>query len=337
MITRMRNVFKSISIDQRWKRHLLKSAKEIAFIMMGVLLALFFRNINLEKKDRAKEKHILLEMKNDLIKDHFDVSWNIDCGSRIMNATDLIVDHLESEIPYHDTLSSHYDMLYYHIQFESGIAAYEQLKSSGFQIVLNNELRQLIIELYAKQYEIVRRREDNLLHPFYVNRITNEMHSNVIFDMKDGRVTPNDVEALYENTSFIESLKSDYIFKSIERNKYLEIKEIMESILIQTDQEYPNNKIPYCRELAIFGSAVMDSSGYFELQPVDKFAKQWKATISLQPGELKFIANDNNQMTWGSDIPGFISSFGKGIQIERKGNYEVSFNIHNWTFDITKQ
>jgi hypothetical protein len=63
----------------------------------------------------------------------------------------------------------------------------------------------------------------------------------------------------------------------------------------------------------------------------DATAKVWKTTLALNPGKIKFRANDGWDINMGDKNPvdGFLSYGGADIEIKEAGRYEIILNIDN--------
>ncbi|MFD1314908.1 DUF6090 family protein [Namhaeicola litoreus] len=123
---------------------------EIILVVIGILIALQINNWNEEKKARVYEKKMLIEIKHALVKD-VEFFKNHLMGNRltrIQNACRFFEDYLITDSINKDSINYHYDGLTNGLQVTYNKGPYEALKSTGIDRVINDSLRNMIIELY---------------------------------------------------------------------------------------------------------------------------------------------------------------------------------------------
>lgn len=125
---------------------------EILLVVIGILIALQINNWNEGRKSHAKELEILVGFKNAL---EFDIA-QLDSISfhydRARSSLNIILDHLENELPYSDSLASHFfnsTLIYDSGGLTDGV--FETLKSTGFDMISNKDIREQIILVYEEQ------------------------------------------------------------------------------------------------------------------------------------------------------------------------------------------
>lgn len=133
---------------------------EILILIIGILFALKVNNWNLKQHNKAIEISILKSMKTELESDLEYISVDVKIHGDGIAASQIILDHLEKNLPYNDSLAVHFlnttittILIYKH-------GAYETLQSLGVSLISNEILRSQIIDLYA-QYEVIIRVERN--------------------------------------------------------------------------------------------------------------------------------------------------------------------------------
>ena len=78
---------------------------EIFLVMIGILLALQINNWNENRRGTTLEIDILKEVKNGLITDLEDAKFNLNSQEETYASQDLIINWLESNLAYNDSLS----------------------------------------------------------------------------------------------------------------------------------------------------------------------------------------------------------------------------------------
>ena len=161
-------------------------------IVVGILIALQINNWN-EKNNRKKEEtQILTEMRNALVDDleNFksgyqkvqDVERRIISLQKILNSKQAV-----------DTIDVLCGAVYGILRFNLNTAAYEELKSTGFNLISNPSIRRLIIKIYDTHLKFIDHAnniEDNVvleaLRPYYLQNF-----SKIRFLISS---TPNDLQ-----------------------------------------------------------------------------------------------------------------------------------------------
>ncbi len=106
---------------------------EILLVMVGILLAVQINNWNENRKSKIKE-------------------INIAKLSTCENSNEIIIYHIENNIPYNDSLNYHFSNLYPYITFNINQTTYENLKQTGLSLISNDSLRLSISDLYANRF-----------------------------------------------------------------------------------------------------------------------------------------------------------------------------------------
>ena len=126
---------------------------EIVLVVIGILIALSINNWNEERKDRNLENEILLEINHGLHRDLSDIKGNLNVHREIHNSQMTLINWIESNKPYHDSLARHFSIAHRVTQFISTDGPYENLKTLGIGIVQNDSLRNRITSVYDHQYD----------------------------------------------------------------------------------------------------------------------------------------------------------------------------------------
>ena len=128
------------------------AAGEIAFIFVGITLALWFGNWNAERQLRAIELQTLADIADDLRANATLIGSNIDTDSKSIDACMRFTRALDSEASWSEALGT--DLGFCHVWTSPFLrsAGYESLKMKGPELVINPGLRSEIIALYEQSY-----------------------------------------------------------------------------------------------------------------------------------------------------------------------------------------
>jgi len=122
---------------------------EIILVVIGILIALQINNWNNNNQLRVLERKYLTEIKNSLESDLPDIQFNLDFNESRLKSNEIILQYMNREIIYSDSLKFHFGNLIYTTRTLVNDGAFETLKSRGLEIITNASLRQNIISLYS--------------------------------------------------------------------------------------------------------------------------------------------------------------------------------------------
>lgn len=233
MIKFFRRIRQKLLQENRISKYLLYAIGEIVLVVIGILIALQINNWN-ERKNRVQlEKSLLKEIKENLQVDLGDLRFNIKYDSTNRAATTLVLQQLESKIPYIDSLATYYGKMGSNSLLLENTAAYENLKTLGFDLISNKTLRNKISHLYSARYEYVDE-ISQIYSSFIMSNLQPVLLQNTSTTTADYfQRRPNNYLQLSNNAHFMEALRQDLFFKkiSIALNKRTE-KEILELIAL---------------------------------------------------------------------------------------------------------
>lgn len=149
MINFFRYIRQKLLSEDKFSRYLLYAIGEIVLVVIGILIALQINNYNEQQKRVEKEIEVLKlfheALKTDLKK--FRIISETYARSKASIAR--ILDHLENDLPYQDSLASDFfysTNVYEQTSFTNG--PFETLKSAGIELVSNTALQKKILEVY---------------------------------------------------------------------------------------------------------------------------------------------------------------------------------------------
>lgn len=190
---------------------------EILLVVIGILIALQINNWNDNRKTRQTEIKVLEELVFGLSGDIKTLKYNIDKHKRAKESCEIILEILEGNGTFTDSLAGHFAATHYYTVSFSKRGAYESLKSMGFQIISNKDLRVKIIDLYEQWFRIIQVNQEILTNEIQnIKRDFNQDHFDkfLIFDVAHpediyaGQMIPNDFSNLKQSTQYRYYLKS---------------------------------------------------------------------------------------------------------------------------------
>jgi hypothetical protein len=118
-----------------------------------------------------------------------------------VSSSQIILDHLDSDQPYHDSLASHFAWLPMAANFDAVNSGYQLWLSEGVNIITNDSLRLEISIIYEKHYKWLRGflkdRQYNNNQPLLLYMMTKFMSFEHLI-----RTEPIDYEALKKDHQF---------------------------------------------------------------------------------------------------------------------------------------
>ena len=134
-------------IENRVSKYLLYAVGEIVLVVIGILIALQIDTWNEEQKNRAYEKEVLAQIKENLLQDQLALQATARSYQAAMEASEKLLDTSKrstfpDSIPYWLGAVARFE------RFQPLTSSYEALKSKGLDIVSNDALRLLLGQYY---------------------------------------------------------------------------------------------------------------------------------------------------------------------------------------------
>ena len=142
MLKFFRKIRQALIENGHVKKYLLYAAGEILLVMVGILLALQVNNWNEARKARAYERKILAELKSSLQRNIEFSNWAISENESKMLSCQIILNHFDQGIPYHDSLAQHFSNGITWFNSDMRNPAYESLRSIGVHTISNDSIRE---------------------------------------------------------------------------------------------------------------------------------------------------------------------------------------------------
>jgi len=148
MIKIFRKIRQNLLMENKTGKYFKYAIGEIILVVIGILIALSINNWNENRKQKIKEIEILSSIQESLKRDKIDLESVIPSNNRIRNSIDLLLNHMEKDLPYQDSLKYHFfnSTTTWVANFQK--SAFENLKSEGINLISNKDLRKTIVEYY---------------------------------------------------------------------------------------------------------------------------------------------------------------------------------------------
>lgn len=241
-----------IKFFQKIRQNLLKENKtgkyfkyaigEIVLVMVGILLALQVNNWNELRKQRQKEIVNLSELKKGLESDLItELIPGIDFYVRKDKAVNKLKEfYNDTQIIPNDSLLSYFRIsLTGEWNFIFNVATFENLKSTGIDIISNDSLRAKISSLYSNEYPELIARGDRVLR-YYENHVNPVLDNNI--NLYDSILSKNDLENLKFNIQITNRTRSLNSQRRGLLKIAMEIKPKVESLINDINKELERNE-----------------------------------------------------------------------------------------------
>jgi len=153
MIKFFRRIRQRLLTENKFSKYLIYAIGEIVLVVIGILIALQINNWNEYQKERKSEHLILSEIRDNLKYDLNDFESNITTLQNKSISSKAVLQALEKDIAYHDSLGYYFSYLNAYPHFSCKRNGYKLLQSKGLEIITNDELRNKINDLYEDRYQ----------------------------------------------------------------------------------------------------------------------------------------------------------------------------------------
>jgi hypothetical protein len=207
MLRFFRKMRSALIPENRFGRYFFYALGEIALVVIGILIALQVNTWNESRKAGIKERMLLYEMMKNLESNVTKLENMLEGFKRDNFSSTVIISALENKIEYNDTLDVHFALALNQSSEGSllSFVSYESLKSSGFDIIRNDQLRNEIISLFELTYGNLQNRNDRVGQTFpLVSKLKHEH----LMRRPGFKFTPYDFKSLAEDKIFLSWLYS---------------------------------------------------------------------------------------------------------------------------------
>jgi len=171
MIVFFRKFRQKLLTENKFSKYLLYAIGEIVLIVIGILIAIQLNIRNEIRKTRILEIKTLKELRSDLIQNIFDIENNILMLGQCKNANEIVISHMENNLPYNDTLDFHFANLYPYIAFSPIQTTFNYLNQNGVKLLSNDSIRANVSDLYSNLFNLYKVFESTYLVEHHDNYV----------------------------------------------------------------------------------------------------------------------------------------------------------------------
>jgi hypothetical protein len=185
-------------------------------VVVGILIALQINTWNNNKIEDRKETRILIQLKDGLITDKEVLESELDNLKQVQHSIKLLDDLLnDTELEYEKNLDTLFGKVYGIRNIQLNKAFYEDLKSSGIQLIKNDDIKTKVVSLYENNYGQIL----SLINmEFHVNEVTRPYYLKNFQHIEFGNSAhPIDFSFIWKDPQYKNIV--DYRYKTIETNQ----------------------------------------------------------------------------------------------------------------------
>ena len=211
---RQKLIMENLSAEQAGKtgKYLKYAFGEIMLVVIGILIALQINNWNEERKTDKVEIKMLQELLSTLESDMVFQNNQIDWFKSQISSSKLIIEYLNSNLTYHDSLDFHFGNAFDRFTGLTRDQAYQKAKSNGLDFIKNDSLKEELTWTYETNTNNLLSLADNfnLYYNISLAPIQNELFvsTGYNFDNYFEILTPLDFNSLKENKKYTNILSS---------------------------------------------------------------------------------------------------------------------------------
>ena len=330
------------------RKYFLYALGEIALVVIGILIALKFNNVN---QDRLQEKQFKVDisrmynsMTTDLINMENGLRFNRfhrDLCDAMLEIQELSEDQCENFVIQLFELNMEHDKFHnsdlkYYVdrltinpgkedQVDLGKDLVSFTTDSEFENTIEHPIKKLWKEV---QFPVPAVDYQGTANPFTIpsqDYLTNKHRRAIMNLAKSERLDL----ALKQMKHYLE-IQSTFVLARIEFSK---------SIIEKIKKYNPDVKSVY-KDIGILGSALNGWNGA-EAKMIERASEPgvWETTVDLKEGALKFRSENNWEVSWGGHSFPNGTAVLQGTNIDvQKGRYQVVFDINTgeYSFDLEK-
>ncbi|MFC4720957.1 DUF6090 family protein [Geojedonia litorea] len=203
MIKFFRQIRRDLMEKNKTGKYFKYAVGEIILVVIGILIALQINNWNEQRKSTKKELILLTELQSSLNLNRKKLNKRSFNFKNLNYEGKLLEEHLNSNLAYNDTLKNYFTIPTADYSFQISYSTYENLKSQGFDIINNSELRLKIIRLHDEVFSSLNDQEIKTS-----NLLTNSISPIIFkyFKTSAEGYEPNDYQNLLNSEEYLNVL-----------------------------------------------------------------------------------------------------------------------------------
>jgi len=240
MIKFFRKIRQQLLNENKFSKYLLYAIGEIFLVVIGILIALQINTWNKNKIEAQKEYNALVQMKDGLITDKVKIEAELIDIEKDLSSIKYLEDLLEDPtLPYNTTMDTLFGTVYGIRNISLNKAFYEDLKSTGIQLIKNDGIRSKVVDLYENNYEMIfsfitmEYHVNDVVRPYYLSHF-----QDIVFKEF---AHPNDYEKIW-NDPYYKNIVN-YRYKTLKTNHIVFFNSTINDIqqLVDEIDTYLNN------------------------------------------------------------------------------------------------
>jgi hypothetical protein len=176
MINYFRNIRHRLADENKYLKYMRYAIGEVLLIVIGILLALYLNNLNLENSIRKDQVKILNELVLNLDNTIVAFERTIQTETSYLNHNLSIIDHFDQKKPYTASLDELFGTYFWTVSSNPVTGAYDYLKSRGLNLIENDSLRQNLSFLFESDFKVLKEEnqfwansfQENISYPYHV-------------------------------------------------------------------------------------------------------------------------------------------------------------------------
>ena len=160
MIKFLRHIRKQLLTEDKFSKYILYALGEIILVVIGILIALSINNKNEARKVKQFEYKILQDIETSMEGNFQGLDRCLSANMKAILSADLILKHLEENLPYNDSLDFHFSRALEWCSPLFNNAGYESLKMYGANLITNDSIRESLDIYDAGWMETLAQRQE---------------------------------------------------------------------------------------------------------------------------------------------------------------------------------
>ena len=237
MIAFFRKVRQKLISQGRIMRYMTYAIGEIVLVVIGILIALQLNNWNADYQAGKEELKLLSEMRRNLTTDLEDCYWNIRKQKDLKSSNLAVLNHLQNQTPFHDSLVAHYGNLIYSTTQRRNMSTYDHLKSKGMDLIRNDSLRRNITTVYSERYYYIEKMELEYDNAYQLNQVIPQLNSRLILNKGEKQGYPINLDELCQDNEFKGTLRMNSDIRDDMIRHYRGLSVDLEQLIKHIDEE----------------------------------------------------------------------------------------------------
>ena len=213
MIKFFRRIRQKLLAESKFSKYLVYAFGEIILVAIGILMAFQVSNWNQQRISNQYESKLLSELKNTIVADYDLLQMAIDGNNRTSRSCEIILSHLDQNLPYNDSLALHFENSNIWWTMVIRKNAFETAKAYGLDFIENDSTRKLLSGVYEQVQSFGQTMDErqSLYHYNTVTPVLIELFQSIdkSWYLPERGNIPNDYEALKNNKTYRAILKTN--------------------------------------------------------------------------------------------------------------------------------